>query len=299
MRVLLAVDGSAPSATARDLLAAVEWPADSELLLLSAIEPVNVLFASPWAPAVATNIDSLDQQLTQQAESLLEETARLLAQTGCDIERIVVRGRPASAIVERAAAWRADMIVMGSRGHGTIASMLLGSVTAEVVDHAPCPVLVARLPVLTRAVLAVDGSECARVAEELVASSGIFERVALEVTSVAPAGLPWRTGSAPAMVEAADISSALDVELKLHTTIANEAAERLRVAGRRASPLIVQGDPAAELMRVAEDSQAELIVLGTHGRTGLTRALLGSVARNVMLHAHCSVLVVRSQSGLT
>jgi nucleotide-binding universal stress UspA family protein len=79
-----------------------------------------------------------------------------------------------------------------------------------------------------------------------------------------------------------------------YTEIAESAAGRLRQAGLRASALAAQGDPAATIISIAEKSQADLIVLGTHGRTGLRRVLLGSVARNVMLHAHCSVLVVRS-----
>ncbi len=60
------------------------------------------------------------------------------------VETRVVRGRPASALLAEANAMQPDLIVVGSRGHGPLATVLLGSVSAEVVDHAPCPVLVAR-----------------------------------------------------------------------------------------------------------------------------------------------------------
>ena len=60
---------------------------------------------------------------------------------------------------------------------------------------------------------------------------------------------------------------------------------------------LVMGDPATEIVRVAEEEQAELIVLGTHGRTGLSRILMGSVAEAVVRHAPCPVLIYREDAG--
>ena len=75
--------------------------------------------------------------------------------------------------------------------------------------------------------------------------------------------------------------------------LAEQMAEWLRTAGLNAVPLSREGDPAETIVAFAEAHEVDLIVLGTHGRTGLRRLLLGSVARNVTLHAHCSVLVAR------
>jgi nucleotide-binding universal stress UspA family protein len=72
------------------------------------------------------------------------------------------------------------------------------------------------------------------------------------------------------------------------------AAHRLRDAGLDAEPEIRVGDPAHEIIAVARARQAGVIIVGTRGQTGLRRLLLGSVARNVLLHAPCSVMVVRS-----
>ena len=71
------------------------------------------------------------------------------------------------------------------------------------------------------------------------------------------------------------------------------AATRLHAAGFTVTPLIRQGDPAHEIVAEAKAREAGLIVVGTRGQTGLQRLILGSVARNVLLHAPCSVLVVR------
>jgi nucleotide-binding universal stress UspA family protein len=213
----------------------------------------------------------------------------------------VARGRAGSAIVEKAEQVGADAIVVGSRGHGTIGSMLLGSVSAEVTDHAHCPVLVARSPRLTRVVFGTDGSEFARSAERVIETWPIFGRAAIEVVSVANLGVPW-TSSLALSTSAASPEEMLEAGRSIvaaYQGIADEAAARLSAAGLRATPRVLQGDPAAELIRVVQEDQADLIVVGTHGRTGLRRLLAGSVARNVMLHAPCSVMVVRESRPLT
>jgi uncharacterized protein len=293
VRVLLCLDGSERAGVAVELVAGLEWPAGSTIRLATAISTANLLFGTPWAP-LAVHSDVLEAELTAEAEAVLEKAARGLAGTGCNIERQVLRGRPASVLREEASHWQPDLIVMGSRGHGRIATMLLGSVTAEVVDHAACPVLVARLPRLTQVVLAHDGSPDARRAEDLLVTWPIFRQATIEVVSVAPSTTIGRSTIAPAMAtHFEEHGRAVEASLAEHTAIARDAAQRLQAAGLRASPLVAQGDPAEGILQLAAGSRADLIVTGTHGRTGVTRVLLGSVARNVTLHAPCSVLVVR------
>ena len=107
--------------------------------------------------------------------------------------------------------------------------------------------------------------------------------------------MPWRSGLAlsayaPSGADYIDIGQQIIAD---HQRLADETVARLTRAGLSASAKVVEGDAATELIRLADEDQAELIVVGTHGRTGLGRLVLGSVARNVMLHASCSVLVVR------
>ena len=71
------------------------------------------------------------------------------------------------------------------------------------------------------------------------------------------------------------------------------AADRLRLAGLLAEPEVREGDPAQEIVTSAREHEAGLVVVGTRGQTGLRRLILGSVARKVLVHATCSVLVVR------
>ena len=295
MRVLLATDGSDAAGVALELVRSITWPEGSVIRVVSVIEPVEATLSAAWAPAVAQDIEEQADELLASAEVVVEHAARALAGCGAQIEREVMRGRPGTCVVEDAGEFGADVIVVGSRGHGEIAAMVLGSVSAEIADHAPCPVLVARRPRLTRVILATDGSEYALAAEEVLERWPIFGHAAIEATSVAYLGMPWTSGLAlsayaPSGENYAESGREIIAD---HRKICGAAAERLGRAGLRAMPRVAEGDAAHELIRIATDDQADLIVLGTHGRTGLTRLILGSVARNVMLHAPCSVLVVR------
>ncbi len=295
MRVLLATDGSKPSEIALELAGAISWPAGSEIRVVTALEPVEPILTAAWAPALATDVDKQQRDLGASAGAVLQHATAALAHTGATITSHVLEGRAASAILQQADDLDADLVIMGSRGHGTIGSMLLGSVSAEVADHSPQPVLIARRPRLTRVVLGQDGSDCARVAEDIVAGWPIFAAAAIEVTSVAYLGIPWTSGLALASYEAVpDDYSAVGRQLvDDHRHVVDESVRRLTAAGRRATGRVVEGEAAAGLIEVADETQADTIVVGTHGRTGLSRLVLGSIARNVMLHSSCSVMITR------
>jgi nucleotide-binding universal stress UspA family protein len=91
-------------------------------------------------------------------------------------------------------------------------------------------------------------------------------------------------------------TDAIHAERRMRTSGCEATVERLRAAGIDAVAEIRQGDPAHEIVSAAQSTRAGLVVLGTRGLTGLRRLLIGSVARNVLLSAPCSVLVVREGS---
>jgi nucleotide-binding universal stress UspA family protein len=173
--------------------------------------------------------------------------------------------------------------------------MVLGSVSAEVVDHAPCPVLVARSAELGPVVLADDGSPSSATATTVLEGLPLPPATPITVLSITDAGVPYATAAAPALYDQAYASLVRSREEARAETlrIAETGAERLRAAGRRVTAVVSDGDPAHEIVAYARQHHTALLVLGTRGNTGLRRLLLGSVARNVLLHAPCSVLVVR------
>ena len=300
MRVLLAHDASAGAGIATDLVAALHWPPGSSIRVVAALEPSTGAATMPLSPIDLPPAPVIEHEIVGYLESEVGRVVDRLTAAGLNADGHVVAGRPGSVLVEEAATARSDLIVVGSRGHGALASLVLGSVSAEVVDHAPCPVLVARRPTAERILLATDGSPSAADAETITAGWPIFGGAALRVVSVADVPRPWHAGVAPTMhhlaIEA--YSKDLAAAKTRHEELARGAAERLTEAGRAADSRLRTGDSAAEIVAEASDWGADLIVMGSRGLTGLSRILLGSVARNVLHGSRTSVLVVRTaQAG--
>ena len=296
MRVVIGFDGSAGGGEAVELAGSIEWPAGSALRVVTVIEPSAVMVGAPWAPGAFGLSSEIEAQVHAYVEERLAEVVERLAGPGRTVEGVALRGRPASAVVDDAAGFDADLIIVGSRGHGQVASLVLGSVSAEIVDHASCPVLVARQPQVARLLYATDGSAAASHAESVIATWPIFAALPVHVVSVADVVQPWHTGIAPTMYQQVMEANARDLEeaLVAHGQIAEECAARLRAAGRAATAEVRDGDTAAQIIAAATEHGADLVVVGSRGRTGLTRALLGSVARNVAHGSQASVLIVRS-----
>jgi nucleotide-binding universal stress UspA family protein len=274
------------------------WPAGTEIVVARAVETVAAMYGGPWPPVVVVQTDQIEAELRASAQKTVAEARGMLSRSGLSVDAVVLRGRPATAIVEKARRMQADLVVVGSRGHGAIESMLLGSVSAEVVDHAPAPVLVARGRRMERILFGWDGSSSATRAADLLRTWPIFAGSDVRIISVAAAETPWWSGFPetgapelmPMYIEAANASR------RQHDELVREMATTLRAAGLTAEGERRDGDAATQILTAATASKADLIVVGSHGRTGLRRLLLGSVARNVLQHAACSVLVVREGS---
>ena len=195
-------------------------------------------------------------------------------------------GRVADVLIDKANETFADLIVVGSRGLGPLTSAVLGSVSAHLVDHAPCPVLVARSPTITRMLLATDGSPSSRSIPRILAAWGsAFRGVPVEVFSVAPRDAfvtPWSTSG--------------DEEfspLTLHEAIAEGVADELMELGFHSAAVSRAGDTTKLIVSEGREWGADLIVTGSRGIGTLHRIVSGSVAHDVLTHARSSVLVVR------
>ncbi len=137
--------------------------------------------------------------------------------------------------------------------------------------------------------LGVDDSRHSNAAVELVMKATWPKDAEVIVLSASPrffAG-PGEAAS-PGVVE-----RLIEEQAAYHRDIAKRAAERLRGAGFKADARVVQGDPREALVETARQEGVELIVVGSHGRTGLAKILIGSVASHVVSHAPCNVLVVK------
>jgi nucleotide-binding universal stress UspA family protein len=294
MRLLLAYDGSACADAARDLVARLPLPAGSAITLVTALERGPLAFGAGEFALAPHEAEDAEGQLLADLQTMLHEAAEPLRTADRHIDTRVIRGRPASAIVDEAVAIQPDLIVVGSRGHGPLASVVMGSVSAEVVDHAPCPVLVARHPSVSRLVVGADGSASADRALALLRRWPIFAGHPATVVTVTEPIAAWagRTSTAmfPAWVAMQESGAQRGAEAR---QLAERAAEQLARAGIGADVELREGDPADQLIRAAEAVGADLIVVGSRGLSTIPRLLIGSVARKVLLHAPQSVLVVR------
>ena len=142
MKILVAIDDSKHSAAAIDGVANYFKPQTTEVRILHVLTPI-VLSAPPqmsrgYAP-------ELEQQGIQ-ARALIDKYAQQLRAAGYKVDSAVESGDVRECIIDSAARWHADLILLGSRGHKGMGRLLLGSVAESVVRHANCSVLVARLP---------------------------------------------------------------------------------------------------------------------------------------------------------
>lgn len=300
MRILLAVDGSVSSDRATELVSTFPLPPESVVRVVAVQQPFVDVLAMSWASVGESGIgnETEEEQDARHLKEAIKRAEIALKRPDLTLEGFLVRGRPASAIVDEAGVMEADLVVVGSRGHGTIATMILGSTASEVVDHAPCPVLVARSGTLGTVALADDGSESARTAESVVAAWPLFADREISVVAVAETGVPVAAGFTPGLYDQVleSYTRSVDDARQEVAKTSQAVANRLSDAGRMATTVVLDGDPATEILRHAAEQRTGTIVMGTRGRTGLARLLLGSVARKVLVHAPCSVLIVREMA---
>jgi nucleotide-binding universal stress UspA family protein len=290
-RIVVGVDGSAPSITAVKWAAAEAALRDAELQVLFAYQ--TAVPGSDFGGSVSFQ-RAADERATAVVEVALataEDVARSVAGT-LTVSGSAVRGYPARSLLK--AAEDADLLVVGNRGRGGFQGLLSGSVSAQVATYAPGPVVVVRGRADTATgsatgpiVVGVDGSHPSEVAVgAAVQEAALRRRAVIEIVTTYPAPYP---GDPPATYDAGQ----LDADLRLQQ-------QRLLTAARARHPdlpevlvehQVVEGGPAAVL--TGKSMQAQLVVVGARGHGGFEGLLLGSVGLELLQHADCPVLIAR------
>ena len=293
MKILLATDGSPSAQPAEALAAAIVWPEGTQIEVLcvdqlveSEVDLPRDRFAAAHAAARA------------EIEARLAALIERLAPRGRVVRARIVFGRPASAIVAEAGQLDSDLVIVGSHDRGPLASFALGSVAAEVVDHAPCPVLIARRPSLGPVVLGQDGSAGARQAEDLLLKWRFLLAGPVQVVSASPLVPPWYmtfdAGMSPG-IDGDRIQKVVDERRAASRRDAAGSVTRLLAAGVEAKAVVRDGQPVDALLDAIAETGARLVVVGSRGNTGISRLLLGSVARSLLYRTTCSVLITREK----
>ncbi len=207
-------------------------------------------------------------------ESLAGFQARAAAQ-GVAVEPVFTTGEAAyAAIVREARRLGVDLILMGRHGRTGLARLLVGSVAARTVGYSPVNVLI------------VPGESRMAWGRLLIASDGsVYSQAALEEAL----DLARLFGSRLLGVSVAREEG----ELPQAEAVAREMLNRANRAGFPLETRVTVGVPDDAIVRLATEQEADLIIMGSHGRTGLTRLLMGSVTERVIGSAPCPVLVVK------
>lgn len=300
--VLVATDFSESADGAIEWAAELARPHGAKLVLVHASMPLMPVVAAPEFVPLPPAAYEADRERVQ-----IELGARtdVLREKGLEVVSQARSGPPVEVILDAAESEAADLIVVGTRGLTGAKRIFLGSTAAQVVRRAPCPVLTVHpdqatthRPIRT-IVVPTDGSDDAKLAvREAVRLLGPVSANArlklLHVYRLQPEVVyPWT----PAHMAFRATEAVAEAMKQLE-----EVAGPLRKQGFDVELLVDQGYPPDVIDDVAKRSGADLIAMGTHGRSFLPRLVLGSVAERVLPEAPCPVLTVHhavSESTIT
>jgi nucleotide-binding universal stress UspA family protein len=275
--VLVGFDGSAQSRVA------LGWARRIALHRGQALRAIRTWHYPPSAgsPLGATKLATPEEMDRITFEALTAELREELGNDVAAVEAEVVRGIAAGVLVHRAARDEVDLLVLGARGLGGFEGLMLGSVSRQCLEHAPCPTAVLRAPASgtvwplpERILVGVDGS--ATGARALAWAAELAVGLDAEVIALHALG-GW---APPKIADAA------------RDHLEGAWTEPLRALGARHQMRLDRRDPRAALLVIADQEDAGLVVVGARGLGPMQTVLLGSVAGYVATHATRPLVVV-------
>jgi universal stress protein A len=285
IRVVVAIDGSQASEGTLQALAAQFNSQQAAVRVLHVVEPFTIAVSPLMAPDYAPELEAR----LKDGRALVERAKNILDASGFAAEAEVREGDIREMIIESAEDWGADLIVVGSHGQKGLPRILLGSVAEAVARHASCSVEVVRARVApAKVLLAIDDSKFSEAAVRTVLRQIRPEHAEVCVLHVVDLQLPIPTSYVDAFRQ-----ESLNRGKELVACVERQ----LREAGFKAHAIVEEGYPRSIIVDYAKNWHSNLIVAGSHGRKGLDRFLMGSVAEFVVRHAPCSVEIVRTTSS--
>lgn len=288
MRLLIAADSAISAEVLVGAVGARPWPEGTTARVLSVVADADVP-QEVWREE-GYGKGAVRREMERRGEQMNAVAVERLKEVGIEAEAVVARGDARHLIPFFARKWSSDMILVRAHVRKDFAHWMLGSVARAIVATAPCAVQIVRDAgedrVATpgsgrRVLLATDGSETSDEAVRAVAGRPWPEGSEFRVVSVEE---PWAI-KRPGVRDEKDAHEAVG------------GAERvLASAGLKVSGAVLSGNAKEAILEEAQKWAADLIVVGSHGRRGFKRFLLGSVSEAVAMNARCSVVVVRGSA---
>ena len=307
MKIIAAVDGSPHSEFAVELVTRLKLPKSTEVILLSVAEELEIgTFSESLRDYIA---QSVREKQVREAKSLLQLETRKLAPHFIPIRAELRDGHVADQIINFAEEERADLVVLGARGLNAVERFFLGSTSEKVSKYARCSVLIGHKPAEAetpeedaaaqaasveesgklRILVCCDGSRASNEAIESLARLPLGSQAEIMLLSVHSLMTLFRK----------DVLQKMSDEWHREKQQAEEAltrsAEHLKASGLPNVSVRVReaDDVSTEILALARSWSADLIMVGSTGRSAIDRFLLGSVSKRIARHSPCSVWIAR------
>lgn len=278
-KILVAYDGSASGTNA--LIQAFRLAVEEKSWIT-----VTTVIPSYDGDLDLTVVGDIHEALRRPGEEILSRATAIAKKEGALIKTVLEEGEIYDRVVDLSEAENCGVIVMGRKGASSDGQSLVGSVTARVIGHSQRDVLV--VPEGTavgwkKILFATDGSRYSGYAAERAIDFAKSYGGSIAAVSVVDVPAEFY-GEAPGAVEN------LIKNAKCFVGSVKEKAEKLDI---RTSTFVGEGDAYGIIAKISREEKIDVIIMGSHGRTGLKRLLMGSVAEKVIGHAPCPVLVVK------
>ena len=283
-KILLGDDRSEHALAAVALLEELRFSSGTDITVFRAV-----------APTQATDLMLMEDALNQ--------TCNRLRKKGLHAVPELLLGFPTEKFLKYAEEQKPDLIIIGAKGLRAAAGILEGGVAQQVVEYAPCPVLVVRAPYngLRAVMLVTDGSTSSQQAVQFLSRLPLPIGTRLWVMHVLPSlPIPMMTvitpmGNVPvAFQDSAEAASQRAKEEKEGQALVDITLEALEKMGKPAEGILKRGDAATEIMAVVKELNIDLLITGSRGLTPIRSWMMGSVSRKLVHYSGCSVLVVRN-----
>ncbi len=277
-RILVAVDGSESSLHALN-----------EAFKLST-SWVTVVAVSPFfeGDLRLLGVPKSEKLIREPCDTALAQAQELADEAGVLIRPVCERGVPDECIVKLAEIGSRDLIVMGARGHNLLENLLVGSVSRRVIGFTSKDILVVPIKGVLgweKILLATDGSSRSRMAADRALELAQIYGSELLVVSVQ---------DFPAAIRGVAPKERLEL-LKICQDHVAEMVKRAEALQIKTEGIILEGTAYSAIADLAQEYQVNLIIMGSHGKTGLPRLLMGRVAERVIGLAPCPVLVIKGR----
>jgi nucleotide-binding universal stress UspA family protein len=288
MKLLIAADSAISTEVLVGAVGVRPWPEGTTAHVLSVVADADVP-EEVWREE-GYGKGTVRREMERRGEQINAVAVERLKEVGIPAEVLVTRGDARHLIPFFARKWSSDLIFVRAHARRDFAHGMLGSVARAVVASAPCTVQIVRnageerthtLGSGRRVLLATDGSETSEEAARAVANRPWPEESEFRVVSVEE---PW-----------AIKRSGVRHEKEAQEAVGN-VEQVLASAGLKATGAVLNGNAKEVILQEAQKWAADLIVVGSHGRHGFKRLLLGSVSEAVAMNAHCSVVIVRDSA---